>query len=193
MDGSIVLAVGVVLCFLGVGSTHLTVLASGFALGWFMAGLFEADKWTALAVGAGAALVGWVIARLVFKMVAAFAGGIAGAVIGAKIYVTFQQGDLSWVIGCVVTVVFAVGGGFLADRYRNRVLLWLTCVGGAGVILSGLALLAPDGLGFLRRPESVAEQTVSVLAWVLLAGMGWYVQRKAFPRILGIEERDQAT
>lgn len=193
MSGLIVLLVGLVLCFVGVGSAHLAVLAAGFALGWSMAGVFDADTGTALVVGLGAALVGWVVARLVFHMVAAAAGAIAGGVIGARVYLTFQPGHLSWVIGSVVTVVFAVGCGFVAGRYRNRVVLWLTAVGGAGVILSGLALLAPDLLGYLRRPEGAAAQIVTLVAWVLLAGAGWYVQRQVFPRILKIEQTDHAT
>jgi len=34
MSGWVVLVVGVVLCFLGVGSVHLAILASAFGLGW---------------------------------------------------------------------------------------------------------------------------------------------------------------
>ena len=52
MSGWVVLAVGVVLCFFGVGSLHVALLASGFGVGWLLADVFNASTGVALLVGA---------------------------------------------------------------------------------------------------------------------------------------------
>ena len=68
MSGWVVLVVGAVLCFLGVGSVHLAVLASGFGVGWLLGDLFGA---TALIVAACTAVIAWVLVTLVFKFAGA--------------------------------------------------------------------------------------------------------------------------
>ena len=57
----------------------------------------------------------------------------------------------------------------LADRYRKRVLLWATAIGGAGLVLSSLGLIWPQDLGFLRDPQAGVEQVTSTLLWVALS------------------------
>jgi len=68
MSGWVVLVVGAVLCFLGGGSVHLAVLASGFAVGWLLGDLFGA---TALIVAACTAVIAWVLVTPVFKFAGA--------------------------------------------------------------------------------------------------------------------------
>jgi hypothetical protein len=74
------------LCFLGVGSLHLSVLGSGFALGWLIAGLCNANTATTVLVGLGCAVVAWVLVSLVFRFGAFFVGSVAGGVIGARVF-----------------------------------------------------------------------------------------------------------
>ena len=140
MSGWVVLAVGVVLCFLGVGSVHLAVLASAFGLGWLLADLFGATAGTALIIAAGSAVIAWALITLVFKIARFFIGLIAGALIGARLYAIFSPGDRSVVLAVVVVVATAIVFGFLADRYKGRVILWATAIGGAGLIISSLGL-----------------------------------------------------
>jgi hypothetical protein len=59
-------AVGLVLCFLGVRSLRVAVLASGFALGWLLAESFGAVFVTALIVAGAAAITAWLLATFVF-------------------------------------------------------------------------------------------------------------------------------
>lgn len=132
MSGWVVLAVGVVLCFLGVGSVHL---ASAFGLGWLLV-------------------------TLVFKAARFVVGLIAGALIGARLYAVFSAGGTSGVLAVVVATALAFG--FLADRYKGRVILWATAIGGAGLIMSSLGSIWPDtlvhlaghpGFRLTRRPS----------------------------------------
>lgn len=183
--------VGLVLCFLGVFSIHLQVLAAGFGLGWLAGDLFGTSVGTSITLGLIGAVVVWVLATLVFKAAALFIGTVTGAVIGAGISGLVQGGkDRNIALGILLVVVFAVMSALLADRYRSRALLWLTTVGGAGLILVGLARMAPDVFGFLRGPDSGAEQVVSTLCWGGLAVAGWFTQRRLFPRALDLDREE---
>ena len=187
MSGWVVLAVGVVLCFLGVGSVHLAVLASAFGLGWLLADLFGATAVTALIIAACSAVIAWVLITLVFKIARFFIGLIAGALIGARLYAIFSVGGKSVVLAVVVVVATAIAFGFLADRYRGRAILWATAIGGAGLIISSLGYIWPDTLGFLHHPEAGIQQVTSTVLWVGLSAAGWFTQRRLFPRALNVE------
>jgi len=187
MSGWVVLAVGVVLCFLGVGSVHLAILASAFGLGWLLADLFGATAVTALIIAACSAVIAWALITLVFKIARFFIGLIAGALIGARLYAIFSVGGKSVVLAVVVVVATAIAFGFLADRYRGRAILWATAIGGAGLIISSLGYIWPDTLGFLRQPEAGIQQVTSTVLWVGLSGAGWFTQRRLFPRALNLE------
>ena len=187
MSGWVVLAVGVVLCFLGVGSVHLAILASAFGLGWLLADLFGATAVTALIIAACSAVIAWVLITLVFKIARFFIGLIAGALIGARLYAIFSVGGKSVVLAVVVVVATAIAFGFLADRYRGRAILWATAIGGAGLIISSLGYIWPDTLGFLHHPEAGIQQVTSTVLWVGLSGAGWFTQRRLFPRALNLE------
>jgi len=187
MSGWVVLAVGVVLCFLGVGSVHLAILASAFGLGWLLADLFGATAVTALIIAACSAVIAWVLITLVFKIARFFIGLIAGALIGARLYAIFSVGGKSVVLAVVVVVATAIAFGFLADRYRGRAILWATAIGGAGLIISSLGYIWPDTLGFLHHPEAGIQQVTSTVLWVGLSGAGWFTQRRLFPRALNVE------
>ena len=187
MSGWVVLAVGVVLCFLGVGSVHLAILASAFGLGWLLADLFGATAVTALIIAACSAVIAWALITLVFKIARFFIGLIAGALIGARLYAIFSVGGKSVVLAVVVVVATAIVFGFLADRYRGRAILWATAIGGAGLIISSLGYIWPDTLGLLRQPEAGIQQVTSTVLWVGLSGAGWFTQRRLFPRALNLE------
>ena len=188
MSGWVILIVGIVLCFFGVGSIHVAVLASGFGLGWLLADLFHSDVWTSLLIALGSAVIGWILVTLVFKFAAFFVGMITGALIGARLYSVLTPGEASIPLAIVVVVAVSLVFGFLADRYRKRVLLWATAIGGAGLILSSLGLIWPDALGFLRDPQAGVPTVTSTLIWVALAAGGWITQRRLFPKALHEQE-----
>ena len=188
MSGWVVLVVGVVLCFLGVGSVHLAILASAFGLGWLLGDLFGATDVTSLIIAAGTALIAWALVTLVFKAARFVVGLITGALIGARLYAIFSAGGRSAVLAVVVVLATAIVFGFLADRYKGRVLLWATAIGGAGLVLSSLGRIWPDALGFLHHPQAGVEQVTSTVLWAVLAGAGWFTQRRLFPKALNLQD-----
>ena len=93
MTGVVGIVVGLVLCFFGVGSLHLAVLGSGFALGWLISGVFDANTTTTVLVGIGCAIAAWILVSLVFRFGAFFVGAVAGGVIGARVFSLFVTGS----------------------------------------------------------------------------------------------------
>lgn len=191
MSGVVVLLVGAVLCFLGIGSVHWAILASGFGLGWLLADLFSATVMVSLLVAAGSAVLAWVLATLVFKVASFVVGLVAGALVGARLFAAAGGRGSSVLLAVVVVVAVAVLTGLLADRYRERALLWATALGGAGLVLSGLGLMWPGGLGFLRDPTSGWQQVFTSLIWVALGAFGWVTQRRLFPRKLRLHSEGE--
>jgi hypothetical protein len=187
VTGAVILVVGLVLCFLGIGSLNAATLAAGFALGWLLADLFDASTATALLVALAVAGIGWIVVSLVFRLLAFVLGGLLGAVIGAWVYAIFERGDTSVVLAAVVVLAFAAFAGVLAHRWRRRFLLWATAFGGAGLALAGFARLVPAA-SELRSPATDTATVVSAAAWVALALAGVIVQRSLFASRL--DERD---
>ncbi|MFG1784597.1 DUF4203 domain-containing protein [Rhodococcus oryzae] len=186
MSGIAVLLVGVILCFWGIGSLHVAVLAAGFGLGWLIADLFNASLTTLILFALIGAVASWVVTTLIFKFSAYFIGGLTGAMAGAKLADVLQPGDNNWALSGIVILAVAVASAFLADKYRARALLWLTSIGGASMILAGLGRTS-DTLAFLHEPEAGWEQVTSTLLWIALAAAGWIVQRRLFADKLKIQ------
>lgn len=178
-SGWAVLAVGLVLCFFGVRSLHLAVLASGFALGWLLAEPFGAGFGASLIIAGAAALAGWLLATFVFRVALFFVGAIAGAVFGAKLFGLLQQGEGSVVLAVLFVLAFAFLAGLATQRFRTLALVVVCAAGGAGLALSGVARAFPGTLGFLRTPDVAWEAIVDAVAWVALAAAGWVVQRRS--------------
>ncbi|MGS2806080.1 DUF4203 domain-containing protein [Nocardia sp. MW-W600-9] len=186
MNGIVVVVVGALLCFYGIRSVHLGILAIGFGLGWMIADLFNATFWWLLLIALIGAISSWVITSLVFRFASYFIGGLTGAMIGAKLATVLQPGDKNVPLSMIVALAMCVAGAFLAQKFRARALLWLTSIGGASMVLSGAALMS-DSLEFLRHPEAGWEQVTATLAWIGLSVLGWIVQRHLFAEKLGIE------
>lgn len=187
MTGLVAVLVGAALCFAGVASIHLAVLLSGFGVCWMLADLLGASTSAALLIGLIGAVVGWIVVSLVFRAAMFFVGAVAGAVIGAKLYSALDT-DRNVAIALIFTVGFAFLSGWLANRWRVRMLLFLTAIGGAGVVLNGLGR-AVHSLDWMRRPTSAAEQVLDIVLWAGLAVLGWATQRQVSARAL---ERDRA-
>ncbi|TLF77372.1 TMEM198/TM7SF3 family protein [Nocardia cyriacigeorgica] len=186
MNGIVVAVVGVLLCFYGIRSVHLGILAIGFGLGWMIADLFNASFWWLLLVALIGAISSWVVTSLIFRFAAYFIGGLTGAMIGTKLAMVLQPGDKNWALSMIVALAVCVAGAFLAQKFRARALLWLTSIGGASMILSGVARMS-DSLEFLRSPDAGWQQITSTLAWIGLSVLGWITQRHLFAEKLGIE------
>ncbi|NYJ04462.1 DUF4203 domain-containing protein [Petropleomorpha daqingensis] len=178
MTGVGVLVVGLLLCFAGVASLHLAVLASGFALGWLVAESLGGSVAVTAIVAACAAVVAWILSTLVFRAALLVVGGVAGGVIGAKFYGLLEGGDGNVVIAIVFVLAVAVLTGLATQRFHETALVWVCAFGGAGLALSGLARIWPSTLGFLRTPDTTAEAVIDAAAWIALGALGWSVQRR---------------
>ena len=187
----VVLAVGILLCFFGVWSVNLALVAAGFAIGFLIAEAFDADAWTQLWVGLGTAVLVWMVVSLVFRFATFVVGLAAGAVIGAKLWSALSDPATNAVLGVVLLLVTSYACALLAEKYATRALLWFTALGGASVILSGAALLW-SGFGFLAEPSEGLQQTVMLVVWLAVAGSGWYVQRQLFRERLGLPPKTPA-
>ncbi|MFC9790228.1 DUF4203 domain-containing protein [Rhodococcus sp. NPDC127528] len=189
MNGIAVLLVGALLCFWGIRSMHLAVLAAGFGLGWLITDLFNASLATLFLFALIGAVAAWVVTSLIFRFSAFFIGGLTGAMAGAKLADVVQHGDNNWAVSAIVIVAIAVAAAFLADKYRARALLWLTSIGGASMMLTGIGLTT-NALSFLHQPNPGWEQVTSTLLWIALSAAGWIVQRRLFPEKLGLQRAE---
>lgn len=178
LTGLGVLAVGLLLCFAGARSLNLSLLASGFAVGWLLTEPFDATFLTALVVALAAAAGAWALAHVVFRVAMFAVGGLAGAVAGAKLFGLLQPGGGSVVLAILFVAATAFLGGLATQRFRRPALAVACALGGAGLALSGLAHTFPDALGFLRTPETGWQSAVAGLLWVAVAVGGWLVQRR---------------
>jgi hypothetical protein len=191
VTGVVGLVVGLVLCFLGVGSLHLAVLGSGFALGWLIAELFDASTTTTVLVGLGVAVVAWVVVSLIFRFAAFFVGAVAGGVIGARLFELFVTGNNKVLLTVVFVLAIAGICGLLTARYRGRFLMWVTALGGAGLAMTGLSRVAPDTLDWLKHPDTALTGVVSFGIWIALALFGRSTQLRLFPRALKVQEDER--
>jgi hypothetical protein len=170
--------VGLLLCFVGLRSIHLAVLASGFALGWLVAEGLGASLAVAAIVAVCAGVVGWLLATVVFRAALFVIGGIAGGVIGAKLFGLLEGDDGNVLLAVIFVVAVAVLTGLAAQRYHETAAIGACAFGGAGLALSGVARIWPDALGFLRTPDTTAEAVIGAAVWLVLGAIGWSVQRQ---------------
>jgi hypothetical protein len=170
--------VGLLLCFVGLRSIHLAVLASGFALGWLLAEGLGGSLAVAAIVAVCVAVVGWVLATVVFRAALFVVGGIAGGVIGAKLFGLLDGDDGNVLLAVIFVVAVAVLTGLAAQRFHETAAIWACAFGGAGLTLSGVARIWPDTLDFLRTPDTTAEAVVSAAVWLVLGALRWSVQRR---------------
>ncbi|NUT51080.1 MAG: DUF4203 domain-containing protein [Saccharothrix sp.] len=180
MDGSGwgIAAVGLVLCFFGVRSVHVAVLASGFALGWLLAETFDAEPWTAAIIALAAAVGSWAVVTFVFRTALFFVGAITGGVVGIKLYGLLETGDKSVVLAIVFVLAVSFLAGLATQRFHRPVFAVLCALGGAGLVLSGVARLAPGAFGFLKTPGSGFQAVLAGLIWLAIAAAGWIAQRR---------------
>jgi hypothetical protein len=190
MTGVVVLAVGLLLCFYGIRSVNLALLASGFAIGYLIADAVGSTGWTAVLVGLGSALLAWVLVSLVFRFATFVVGLATGAVIGAKFWSALHTPDTSVLLGVTLVAAVAFLSAFLAEKYARRMLLLLTALGGASIILSGLGIIWPAAFDALRHPDDGTEQTIMLVVWLVVAACGWSVQRRLFRKQLGLPPKE---
>ncbi|MET0526499.1 MAG: hypothetical protein ABWZ91_16965 [Nocardioides sp.] len=185
MSAGLLILIGALLCFVGAWSTRIVILAGGFGASWLIANAFGASTTTTILVSVAGALGTFVITLLMSRFLLFITGCVIGAVIGARLFVLLSGDDDNVLLAVVFVPAVSVVCGFLAQRYTRRFVMWGTAFAGAGLILSGLGLLGPDSLEFLRRPGDAGESTGYTLLWLALAVLGQRVQRR------GLRDRDR--
>jgi len=178
VSGGVLILVGLLLGFIGVRSLRLTMLLVGFGAGWFLAEVFDAQRTTALLIGAAAGVVLLFTAILAARIIFFVLGGVTGVVVGAKLFYVVDRGDSSLILAFVFIPAVAISGAFLAERWREKFMRWATAAAGAALALSGLGLFAPKTLGALANPDEGAAQAVSFLAWVALGAVMLVFQKR---------------
>jgi len=178
MSGVVLILIGLALGFVGVRSLKLTMALVGFAAGWFLAAVFDSSATTNLLVGLATAVILFFVALFAVRFIFWVLGAVTGVVVGAKLFFVVDQGDSSLVLAFVFIPAVALAGAFLAERLRHRFMRWATAAAGAALTLSGLGLVAPSSMGFLRDPNKPATQTTSFLIWVALGIFMVVVQKR---------------
>jgi hypothetical protein len=177
MTAVVLVALGAVLCLAGARSARLAVLVSGFGAAWIVADAFGASLTTTLLISlAGAALV-FLVTLFISSVLFFVAGAVAGAVIGAKLYVLLAGGDSSVLLAVVFVPAVAAVFGYLGHRLRRPFLVWATAFGGAALVLTGLAMWLPADLALLTQPQDSLGYVILALAWVGLALVGALAQQ----------------
>lgn len=179
----LLILLGLVLCFAGARSVRVAVLAAGFGASWLLAVALDASFATTLLVSAGGALAAFVVTLLVSKFVMFVAGGVVGAVVGARLFVLVEgrDSDPSWLLALLFVPSVGVICGLLSQRYERRFLMWGTAFAGASLILSGIGRLGTDQTDLLWRPETAAGSVVFAVLWVALTIVGQRIQHRRHP------------
>lgn len=179
MSALAIILVGLLLCLAGALSVRLAVLAAGFGVAWMLAVAFDADTGTTLLISLGGAVLAFVLTLLAARLLFFVGGLCVGAVIGAKLFVLVQGGGADLLLLLVVVPAVALASGLLARRFERPFLVWATAFGGAALVLSGVGRLWADAAGELWRPETTVGVVVVMVVWVVLAAVGYSVQRRS--------------
>jgi hypothetical protein len=179
MSALAIILVGLLLCLAGSFSIRLAVLAAGFGVAWTLAVAFDADTGTTLLISLGGAVLAFVLTLLAARFLFFIGGLCVGAVIGAKLFVLVQGGGADLLLLLIVVPAVALASALLARRFERAFLLWGTAFGGAALVLSGIGRFWADVAGELWRPESTAGVVLIMLVWVVLAAVGYSVQRRS--------------
>ncbi len=179
MSGGVMILVGLVLAFAGIWSIRLAVVAAGAGASWLVADASGAPMATGLLIAAGGGVLAFLVALLAARVLFFVLGALVGAVLGGRLFAILDTGGSSVLLAAVFIPSVAIVGGVAMARWRERLIGWATAIAGSGLVLSGLGLLAPGALGFLRAPEDSGAQIAATGLWVALAVVARLAQRSA--------------
>ena len=143
--------------------------------------------------GSSSALVIWVAATFMGKVAIHFLSGISDLVIGLKLAGLLDEGDhqtAAWSRWPSVSRWPPSVRSSTEDRWPPWALLSLAALGGTTLMIDGLSRVSEDTFGFLRDPVEGWERFVAFGAWAALTFAGWTVQRRLFPKTLGLDAKD---
>lgn len=195
----------------------LLALAIGFAFvfaGWkwflillpiwgFFAGLVFGANTVQLIFGDGflSTVTSWVVgffvgilfavlSYLFYWVAVVLLGASVGFAIGQAFGVAIGTGStLTWIFGAIVAIVFAFGT--VALRVPRYLVIVLTAVGGAAAAVGGVMILFGivklDGLSAGEIGIMINQSIVWMIAWIVIAGAGIWVQYVTTSMLLEID------
>ena len=177
MEAAVLVVVGVVLAVGGIWSARLVLVCAGAGAAWLVADAFGASPGTSTVIAAASGLLALLVGMLASRVLFFVVGLVVGAVVGARLFTILDTGDASILLAVVFVPAVAVVGGVALERWRDRLIGWVTAIGGSALVLAGLGRADVD-IGVLGDPADYGEQAISVVAWVLLTILARVVQRR---------------
>jgi hypothetical protein len=174
----VLLAAGLLLCFLGVRSLKLAAACAGFGLAAELAAVGGAGPVPSFVVGAVGAAAGAVLVAVLVRVGVFVVGALAGGLIAVSVY-RILPGSVAVPPGRVVVVVLLVAllCGAAMRYVRGPVVRAVTSLAGAALVVHAVVEGGPAFLGFLRNPATWVESVVALAALLALAWAGFVVQR----------------
>jgi hypothetical protein len=174
----VLLAAGLLLCFLGVRSLKLAAGCAGFGLAAELAATVGAGPLVSFVVGAAGAVAGAVLVTVLIRVGVFVVGALAGGVIAVSVY-RILPGVVTVPPALVIVVVLlvAVVCGAAMRYVRGPAVRAVTSLAGAALVVHALVEGGPSFLGFLRNPATWVEAVVALAVLLGLAWAGFVVQR----------------
>jgi hypothetical protein len=177
MEALVLVLVGVLLAVGGIWSIRLVLVCAGAGAAWLVADAFGASAGTSALIAAASGLLALIVGVLAARVLFFVVGLVVGAVVGARLFTILDTGDASVLLAVVFVPAVAVVGGVALERWRERLVGWVTAIGGAALVLAGLGRVDSD-VRVVSDPGDYGEQAISVAAWVALAVLARVVQRR---------------
>jgi hypothetical protein len=177
MEALVLVLVGVLLAVGGIWSIRLVLVCAGAGAAWLVADAFGASAGTSALIAAASGLLALIVGVLAARVLFFVVGLVVGAVVGARLFTLLDTGDASVLLAVVFVPAVAVVGGVALERWRERLVGWVTAIGGSALVLAGLGRVDSD-VRVVSDPGDYGEQAISVAAWVALAVLARVVQRR---------------
>jgi hypothetical protein len=177
MEALVLVLVGVLLAVGGIWSIRLVLVCAGAGAAWLVADAFGASAGTSALIAAASGLLALIVGVLAARVLFFVVGLVVGAVVGARLFTILDTGDASVLLAVVFVPAVAVVGGVALERWRERLVGWVTAIGGSALVLAGLGRVDSD-VRVVSDPGDYGEQAISVAAWVALAVLARVVQRR---------------
>jgi hypothetical protein len=177
MEALVLVLVGVLLAVGGIWSIRLVLVCAGAGAAWLVADAFGASAGTSALIAAASGLLALIVGVLAARVLFFVVGLVVGAVVGARLFTILDTGDASVLLAVVFVPAVAVVGGVALERWRERLVGWVTAIGGSALVLAGLGRVDSE-VRVVSDPGDYGEQAISVAAWVALAVLARVVQRR---------------
>ncbi len=163
--------IGLIACFRGYQLFRILLPLLAGLYGYAVASnWFGPDQWlVALIVGMVVCVLFALLAYVLWSVTVGIGGVALGFGVGTQLALFLGLGNmLAPVIGIICAILF----GIMFFSARDSLVMLATALSGAGLVLSGLAVMLPDLLGWLANNSNV----ITFIITIILAGAGFGAQ-----------------